>query len=146
MGGLSEGERVLIHAAAGGVGISATQIAKLRGAEVFGTASASKHDAIRAQGVDHPIDYRTEDFEKEVLRLTHGEGVDVATGKVHALSRVRAVEFGLVAGGISRDGTRVIGATGGFDPGGRHNVVTLPFAGGKPKVLVRNAFAPTWTD
>jgi NADPH:quinone reductase-like Zn-dependent oxidoreductase len=78
MGGLSEGERVLIHAAAGGVGISATQIAKRRGAEVFGTASASKHDAIREQGVDHPIDYRTQDFEEEVLRITGGEGVDVA--------------------------------------------------------------------
>ena len=62
MGGLTEGERVLIHAAAGGVGISATQIAKRIGAEMFGTASASKHDAIREQGVDHPIDYRSQDF------------------------------------------------------------------------------------
>ena len=78
MGGLKEGERVLIHAAAGGVGISATQIARNLGAEVFGTASASKHDAIRAQGVDHPIDYRATDFAAEVMRLTGGEGVDVA--------------------------------------------------------------------
>ena len=50
MGGLRRGERVLIHAAAGGVGISATQIARSRGAEIFGTASASKHEAIRAAG------------------------------------------------------------------------------------------------
>src|SRR5947209_4096643 len=78
MGGLSEGERVLIHAAAGGVGISATQIAKSIGAEVFGTASASKHDAIRKQGVDHAIDYRSQDFAEEVRRLTGGEGIDVA--------------------------------------------------------------------
>jgi len=78
MGGLEEGERVLIHAAAGGVGIAATQIAKLRGAEVFGTASAAKHDAIREQGVDHAIDYRSQDFEAEVRRITGGEGVDVA--------------------------------------------------------------------
>jgi NADPH:quinone reductase-like Zn-dependent oxidoreductase len=78
MGGLSEGERVLIHAAAGGVGISATQIAKRLGAEVFGTASASKHDAIREQGVDHAIDYRSEDFAAEVRRITGGEGIDVA--------------------------------------------------------------------
>ena len=77
MGGLREGDRVLIHAAAGGVGISATQIAKQRRAEIFGTASASKHDAIRAQGVDHPIDYRNQDFEDEVMRITGGEGVDV---------------------------------------------------------------------
>src|SRR3954449_5682985 len=72
MGGLKGGERVLIHAAAGGVGISATQIARSIGAEVFGTASPSKHDAIREQGVDHPIDYRTLDFEDEVRRITGG--------------------------------------------------------------------------
>jgi NADPH:quinone reductase-like Zn-dependent oxidoreductase len=77
MGGLREGDRVLIHAAAGGVGISATQIAKGIGAEIFGTASGSKHDAIAEQGVVHPIDYRTSDFEQEVRRITNGEGVDV---------------------------------------------------------------------
>ena len=77
MGGLKPGERVLIHAAAGGVGISAIQVAKSVGAEIFGTASASKHDAIRAQGVEHAIDYRTQDFAAEVSRITGGEGVDV---------------------------------------------------------------------
>jgi NADPH:quinone reductase-like Zn-dependent oxidoreductase len=77
MGGLKEDERVLIHAAAGGVGISATQIAKSIGAEIFGTASGSKHDAIREQGVDHAIDYRTQDFAEEVTRITGGDGVDV---------------------------------------------------------------------
>jgi NADPH:quinone reductase-like Zn-dependent oxidoreductase len=69
-GALREGERVLLQAAAGGVGIAATQIAKLVGAEVFGTASASKHDACREQGVDHPIDYRERDFVKEVRSVT----------------------------------------------------------------------------
>ena len=77
MGGLREGDRALIQAAAGGVGIAGTQIAKSIGAEVFGTASSSKHDAIREQGVDHPIDYRNQDFEAEVMRITAGEGVDV---------------------------------------------------------------------
>jgi NADPH:quinone reductase-like Zn-dependent oxidoreductase len=60
------------------VGISATQIAKRIGAEVFGTASASKHDAIREQGIDHAIDYRGQDFADEVRRITGGEGIDVA--------------------------------------------------------------------
>jgi len=69
-GSVREGEKVLLHAAAGGVGIAATQIAKLQGAEVFGTASASKHDAIRGFGVDHAIDYRNEDFVKSVRRIT----------------------------------------------------------------------------
>ncbi|HEV7481813.1 MAG TPA: medium chain dehydrogenase/reductase family protein [Solirubrobacterales bacterium] len=77
MGSLRKGDRVLIHAAGGGVGISATQIARNAGAEIFGTASPVKHDAIRAQGVTHAIDYRGKDFEAEVMRLTNGEGVDL---------------------------------------------------------------------
>jgi NADPH:quinone reductase-like Zn-dependent oxidoreductase len=77
MGGMRAGDRVLIHAAGGGVGISATQIARNVGAEVFGTASPAKHEAIRAQGVAHAIDYRSQDFETEVMRITGGEGVDL---------------------------------------------------------------------
>jgi NADPH:quinone reductase-like Zn-dependent oxidoreductase len=77
MGGMRAGDRVLIHAAGGGVGISATQLARNAGAEIFGTASPGKHEAIRAQGVNHPIDYRGKDFEDEVLRITGGEGVDL---------------------------------------------------------------------
>jgi NADPH:quinone reductase-like Zn-dependent oxidoreductase len=97
MGGLREGERVLIHAAAGGVGISATQIARSRGAEIFGTASASKHDAITEQGVDHAIDYRTLDFEREVRRITAGEGVDLimdATGPTNFRKDYRVLREG----------------------------------------------------
>jgi NADPH:quinone reductase-like Zn-dependent oxidoreductase len=77
MGGLRERDRVLIHAAAGGVGIAATQIARNAGAEIFGTASPGKHDAIRAQGVQYAIDYRNDDFAVEVETLTGGEGVDL---------------------------------------------------------------------
>lgn len=68
-GSLQAGERVLIHAAAGGVGIAATQIAKRYGAEVYGTASASKHDAIRALGVDVAVDYRKAGWEKGLPRF-----------------------------------------------------------------------------
>jgi NADPH:quinone reductase-like Zn-dependent oxidoreductase len=63
-GPLGEGDRVLIHAAAGGVGIAATQIAKSRGAEVWGTASPGKHEACRGFGVDHPLDYTRSGWEK----------------------------------------------------------------------------------
>jgi NADPH:quinone reductase-like Zn-dependent oxidoreductase len=97
MGGIRKGDRVLIHAAAGGVGISATQIARSRETEIFGTASASKHDAIRAQGVDHPIDYRTQDFEQEIRRLTGGEGVDLimdATGPTNFRKDYRLLRQG----------------------------------------------------
>jgi NADPH:quinone reductase-like Zn-dependent oxidoreductase len=72
-GSLREGERVLVHAAAGGVGIAATQIARERGAEIFGTASGSKHEAVRGFGVDHPIDYRERDFVDEVRRIAGEE-------------------------------------------------------------------------
>jgi NADPH:quinone reductase-like Zn-dependent oxidoreductase len=68
-GGLQAGERVLVHAAAGGVGIAATQIAKRHGAEVYGTASPSKHEAIRAQGVDHAVDYRQRGWERGLPRF-----------------------------------------------------------------------------
>jgi NADPH:quinone reductase-like Zn-dependent oxidoreductase len=68
-GALQAGERVLINAAAGGVGIAATQIAKRHGAEVYGTASPSKHDAIRAQGVDVAVDYRKAGWEKGLPRF-----------------------------------------------------------------------------
>jgi len=63
-GNLQPGERVLIHAAAGGVGIAATQIAQRRGAEVWGTASPSKHDRIREFGVQHPLDYTRDGWER----------------------------------------------------------------------------------
>lgn len=69
-GSLQAGEKVLIQAAAGGVGIAATQIAKIVGAEVFGTASPSKHDDCRGFGVDHAIDYRSGDWVAEIRRIT----------------------------------------------------------------------------
>ena len=64
--GLRAGQRVLIHAAAGGVGHLAVQIAKARGAYVIGTASAGKHDFLREIGVDEAIDYRSTDFAEAV--------------------------------------------------------------------------------
>ncbi|MEU9693072.1 NADP-dependent oxidoreductase [Amycolatopsis japonica] len=63
---LQSGQRVLIHAAAGGVGHLAVQIAKARGAYVIGTASAAKHEFLRGLGADELIDYRTADFAEEV--------------------------------------------------------------------------------
>ena len=77
MANVAAGETVLVHGAAGGVGIAATQLAKLRGAVVIGTASASKHEAIRRFGVDHAIDYRTADVTAEARQITGQRGVDV---------------------------------------------------------------------
>lgn len=75
MGALKRGQRCLIQNAGGGVGIAAAQLARWAGAEIFGTASASKHEVITAQGVDHAVDYRHLEFDDEVMRLTGGRGV-----------------------------------------------------------------------
>ncbi|MGP3688612.1 NADP-dependent oxidoreductase [Streptomyces sp. IBSNAI002] len=64
--GVTAGQRVLVHAAAGGVGHLAVQIAKALGAYVIGTASAGKHEVLRGLGADEVIDYRTTDFEDAV--------------------------------------------------------------------------------
>ncbi|MGW5062040.1 NADP-dependent oxidoreductase [Streptomyces sp. NPDC004096] len=64
--GLQRGQKVLIHAAAGGVGHVAVQIAKARGAHVIGTASAGKHDFVRGLGADELIDYHDTDFAEAV--------------------------------------------------------------------------------
>jgi len=77
MGGLKAGETMLVHSAGGGVGIAATQIAKHIGATVIGTASVAKHAELRRLGVDHLIDYRTEDFEARTRAIMSGRGVEL---------------------------------------------------------------------
>jgi NADPH:quinone reductase-like Zn-dependent oxidoreductase len=77
MAGVRPKETVLVHAAAGGVGIAALQLLADREAVTIGTASASKHAAIREQGASHAIDYRNQDTKAEVERITAGRGVDV---------------------------------------------------------------------
>ena len=71
---LRPGERVLVHMAAGGVGLAVLQLCRtVDGLVVFGTASAAKHEVLRAEGCTHPIDYRTADYAAEIRRLTGGE-------------------------------------------------------------------------
>jgi NADPH:quinone reductase-like Zn-dependent oxidoreductase len=86
MGALKRGERVLVHSAAGGVGLASIEICAIFGAEVIGTASASKHEMLRGRGVAQVIDYNTQDYEAEVHRLTAGRGVHIvldAMGGTH---------------------------------------------------------------
>ena len=77
MGGLRKSESVLIHNAGGGVGLAALEIAKHIGAITYGTASPSKHDFLRQRGLDHPIDYRTQDWLPVLKELTAGRGVEL---------------------------------------------------------------------
>lgn len=77
-GGLEAGERVLVHAAAGGVGTAAVQLAANAGAEVFGTASTADKLRLAADlGVDHSINYTTADVAEEIAAVTDGAGVDL---------------------------------------------------------------------
>ena len=87
------GQRVLIHAAAGGVGHVAVQIAKARGAYVIGTASAGKHDFLREIGVDEAIDYRSTDFAEAV------RDVDVVLDTLGGDTSVRSLRV-LRPGGV----------------------------------------------
>jgi len=69
-GSLRPGDKILIHAAAGGVGLAAVQIAKLAGLTIYGTASKQKLDSLKQEwGVDHCIDYRANDFVEEVFKI-----------------------------------------------------------------------------
>ena len=77
MAALAPGETVLIHNAGGGVGIAATQLARLRRATVIGTASSRKHDALRSFGIEHLVDYTNANVPEQVRRITRGRGVDV---------------------------------------------------------------------
>ncbi len=75
---LYAGDRVLIHSAAGGVGTALVQYAKYKGCEIFATAgSEAKLKLLKEAGVNHAINYVTDDFEKEIARITDGQGVDV---------------------------------------------------------------------
>jgi hypothetical protein len=75
--------------------------------------------------------------------ITLGFRVNVETGKAHTLGKFG--ENGLVAADLTADGRTVLGTTGGADPNNKHNVVTMPYGGGKRNVLVRNAFDPDWS-
>jgi NADPH:quinone reductase-like Zn-dependent oxidoreductase/SAM-dependent methyltransferase/acyl carrier protein len=78
VGRLREGERVLVHAGAGGVGMAAIQIALHLGADVIATAgSPGKRALLKTLGVEHVIDSRRADFAESVMKITDGKGVDV---------------------------------------------------------------------
>jgi NADPH:quinone reductase len=93
--------RVLIHAAAGGVGTAAVQIGKLLGAEMYGTSSSDeKLVRVKELGLQHPINYKRQDYEEAVKDLTRGQGVDAVfemLGGDHVNKSVRcAGQFGRV--------------------------------------------------
>ncbi|MFC1559285.1 zinc-binding dehydrogenase [Gemmatimonadota bacterium] len=120
LGNLHPGERVLIQNAGGGVGTAAIQIARHRGAEILGTASAAKHEFIRGLGVDHVIDYRQGDWTEKVMEITDGKGVEMILNPLGGPSLKtdfnllahtgRLIAYGVSAGsrGMSRNLPRAI--------------------------------------
>lgn len=100
---VKRGERVLVHAGAGGVGMAAIQLARHLGAEVFATASPGKWEALRTLGLDaaHLASSRTLDFERHFLRSTGGHGVDVVLNSL-------APEFADASLRLLSDGGRFI--------------------------------------
>ncbi|NEO50868.1 MAG: zinc-binding dehydrogenase, partial [Moorea sp. SIO4A3] len=74
---LNSGERILIHAASGGTGQAAVQLAQFFGAEVFATASPHKMNFIREQGIKYVMNSRNTEFADEIMEITEGGGVDV---------------------------------------------------------------------
>lgn len=104
---LQSKEIILIHAGASGVGTAAIQIAKSIGAKVIVTASEGKHTICNSLSADQCIDYKSEDFHKEVMKATAGEGVNVI------LDFLAASYFQKNIDSLSRDGRMVMLATMG---------------------------------
>ena len=80
---IGRGDRVLIHSAAGGVGLAAVQIAQAAGAEIYATASPSKWPYLRSLGIDKLMNSRTTEFADQILQLTGGTGVDIVLNSLN---------------------------------------------------------------
>jgi acyl transferase domain-containing protein/NADPH:quinone reductase-like Zn-dependent oxidoreductase/acyl carrier protein len=92
-GNLKKGERVLIHAATGGVGLAAVQLAQRSQAEVFATAgTVEKRDFLHSLGVSHVMDSRSLDFAHEVLDATDGQGVDVVLNSLAGKALLKSID------------------------------------------------------
>jgi len=89
MGNMLPGDRILIHGAAGGVGIAAVQIAKARGLKIFATAGPAKQDTLRKMGVDHAIDNEKDDF-VEVIKKYAAGGVEMVMDPIGGKSFARS--------------------------------------------------------
>jgi NADPH:quinone reductase-like Zn-dependent oxidoreductase len=106
MGSLRAGDRVLIHGAAGGLGLAALAICKIMGAETYGTASAAKHDFLREQGLHHPLNYHNPDYERVIHEITAGQGLHLVLDTLggihwHKNFRLLAPTGRLVYAGVS---------------------------------------------
>jgi NADPH:quinone reductase-like Zn-dependent oxidoreductase len=117
MGNLQPGNRVLIHGAAGGVGIAAVQLARGRGLVTFGTAGRAKQEFLRRMGVDHAIDYEKSDF-VGVVRKFAADGIEMVMDPIGGKSFARSAEC---LGPMGR--LVVYGFSAAVGPDGKKNLV-----------------------
>ena len=99
LAGLKSGDRVLIHAGSGGVGLAAIQVAQATGAEVFATASAPKQAYLRSIGVKHVFDSRQTQYGRQILEATDGQGVHVVLNSLAGEGFIEANLICLASGG-----------------------------------------------
>jgi len=117
MGNLQTGNRILIHGAAGGVGIAAVQLAKARGLVIFGTAGPAKQEYLRKIGVDHAIDYSKSDF-VEVVRKFAADGIEMVMDPIGGKSFARSAKC------LGPTGRLVVyGFSAAAGPDGKKNLV-----------------------
>jgi synaptic vesicle membrane protein VAT-1 len=117
MGNLQPGDRLLIHGAAGGVGIAAVQLARARGLVVFGTAGPTKQEYLRKIGVDHAIDYQKSDFVNVVHKFAP-DGIEMVMDPIGGKSFSRSLEC---LGPMGR--LVVCGLSAAAGPGGKKSLV-----------------------
>jgi putative PIG3 family NAD(P)H quinone oxidoreductase len=108
LAGLAKGDALLVHGGGSGIGTFAIQLGRALGATVIATARATKHEALRALGAAHTIDYTAEDFVARVQEITGGRGADVILDIIGAAYLQRNVAALATGGRIT-----IIGMQGG---------------------------------
>ncbi|MBI1390262.1 MAG: SDR family NAD(P)-dependent oxidoreductase [bacterium] len=137
---LKPGERVLIHAAAGGVGQAALQVARLAGAQIFATASRAKWDFLREQGVERIYDSRTLEFAEQIRADAEGRGIDVVLNCLSGEAIDRGVSL-LAENGrfieLGRSGVWSVDRFQSERPGGSYHIVDLAVIDREQPALIR---------
>jgi len=145
LGGMKAGDRVLIHAAAGGVGLAAVQLAQQAGAEIFATAgSPAKREYLRRLGVPHVMDSRSLDFAAKVRELTRGQGVDLVLNSLTGHAIVEGLSLLRPGGGFLEIGkNELLGVeqVAGINAGARYYVIDLLAPFRETPELMRKLFA-----
>jgi NADPH:quinone reductase-like Zn-dependent oxidoreductase len=113
LGALLPDETVLIHSAGGGVGTAAIQLSRRIGAQIIGCASSHKHDFLKSLGVDHCIDYTSEDFETRVRDITGGRGVELILDPVGGNSFKKSCRVLAATGRLGMYGMSSVGTNRG---------------------------------